>query len=209
MDKAEFLPVFIQARIQAFSDQNIRSGFAAAGLVPLDPDRVLSTLQIRPLTPPEVPLQEPWQPGTPHNPDQTELQYRAIKAYLQRRSKTPPSPTDAAIKQLLKGAQIAMHRAALYKDEAEKMRAVHERRKRKTKQRYISKQQTLSVAEAQSLIQGPIQGPTKAVVEPIQQLVDLGKVLLDKVPPGNRFGLPSYFICRGFDHTTSECLKYK
>ena len=57
VDKAEFFPVFMQARIQAFSDQNIRSGFAAAGLVPLDPDQVLSTLQIRLNTPPEAPSQ--------------------------------------------------------------------------------------------------------------------------------------------------------
>jgi hypothetical protein len=109
------------------------------------------------------------------------------QGYLQRRSKTPPSPADAAIKQLLKGAQMAMHAAALYKDEAEKMRAVHERQKRKTKKRYISKQLTLSVAEAQSLIQGSIQRSVEPSIEPIQQLVDPGEALLDEVPSGNRF----------------------
>lgn len=206
VDKAEFLPVFMQARIQAFSERNIRSGFAAAGLVPLDPDQVLSTLQIRPNTPPEAPLQQ-WQPGTPHNPDQTELQYRAIKAYLHRRSKSPPSPADAAIKQLVKGAQMAMHAAVLCKDEVEKMRAIQERQKRKkvVRKRQISKQQTLTVAEAYNLIQGPIQ----TIIEPIQQVVVPSKAVPDKIPQANEYGLPSCFICRGFDHAASECLKYK
>jgi hypothetical protein len=46
VDKAEFLPAFMQARMQAFSENNIKSSFAATGLVPMNPDQVLSTLQI-------------------------------------------------------------------------------------------------------------------------------------------------------------------
>jgi hypothetical protein len=36
IDKAEFLPIFKQARIEALSKRNTQSGFAATGLVPLD-----------------------------------------------------------------------------------------------------------------------------------------------------------------------------
>ncbi len=106
---------------------------------------------------------------------------------------------------------MAMHAAALYKDEAEKMRTVHKRRERQkiTRKRQISQQQTLSVAEAQSLIPRPVQRPVEAIVDPAPPAVVLGEALPDEVPRGNRFGLPSCFICRGFDHTASECLKYK
>jgi hypothetical protein len=42
--KLEFLPAFKEAFQAAFSEQNIRSGFRATGLVPYDPENVLSHL---------------------------------------------------------------------------------------------------------------------------------------------------------------------
>jgi hypothetical protein len=212
VDKAEFLPAFMQARIEAFSIRNIQSGFAAAGLVPSDPDQVLSKLQIRPYTPPKAPIQQTqWQPETPHNVAQLEQQVKVIKDYLQRRSKSPPSPTDAAINQLVKGCQIAMHGAVLLADENEKLRAANERQKRKraVKKKQISKKTTLTVAEAQGLMQNTVQQPIQAIVAPIQQTVVVTASLSSSTSQGNRFGLPSCFICKGFDHAASDCLKYK
>lgn len=212
VDKAEFLPAFKQARFEAFSERNIRSGFTAAGLVPLDPDRVLSTLQIRPYTPPEAPIQQAqWHPETPHNLAQLEHQAKAIKTYLQRRSKSPPSPTDAAINQLVKGCQMAMHGAVLLADENEKLRAMNERQKRKraVKKKRISKKITLTVAEAQGLIQKPMQAPIQAPDAAVQQAVVPTTSFSSSLPQGNRFDLPSCMICKGFDHAASDCLKYK
>jgi hypothetical protein len=51
IDKLDFLPALKQARIEAFKTSNIKSSFAAAGLVPLDPERVISKLNIRIRTP--------------------------------------------------------------------------------------------------------------------------------------------------------------
>jgi hypothetical protein len=50
-----------------------------------------------------------------------------IKGYLKRRSNSPPSPTDAALDQLVKGCQIAMNGAVLLIDENEKLRVANER----------------------------------------------------------------------------------
>ncbi len=47
MDKQEFLHIYPQARQRVFTSANIKSGFAATGLIPFDPNRVLSRLQIR------------------------------------------------------------------------------------------------------------------------------------------------------------------
>jgi hypothetical protein len=52
IDKAEFLPIFMQARTEALSQSNIKSGFLVTGLVPFAPDKVLLQLQIRVRTPP-------------------------------------------------------------------------------------------------------------------------------------------------------------
>jgi hypothetical protein len=71
IDKADFLAIFKQARIEALSHNNIQSGFAKAGLIPFDLERVLSQLQIRLHTPPveveavaaaqsQVPLETPY-----------------------------------------------------------------------------------------------------------------------------------------------------
>jgi len=52
IDKHEFLPLYKQARQLALSQNNIRAGFAATGLVPYSPDRVLSQLHAEYHTPP-------------------------------------------------------------------------------------------------------------------------------------------------------------
>ncbi len=68
IDKPEFLNTFKQARIEALSKSNIQSGFAATGLVPLDAEQVLATLQIKPATLSPISIvQESWHPETPHN----------------------------------------------------------------------------------------------------------------------------------------------
>jgi hypothetical protein len=58
IDKPEFLACLEKARIEAFSPSNIRSGFAAAGVVPFNPERVLSMFS-RPITPPLAPTVYP------------------------------------------------------------------------------------------------------------------------------------------------------
>ena len=84
----------------------IQRGFAATGLVPYDPNQVLSRLctQLRTPTPPtDLPRSKgKWIPETPHNVTELELQAKAIKGYIQRRTQSPPSLTDLALNQLVK-----------------------------------------------------------------------------------------------------------
>jgi hypothetical protein len=44
INKQEFLLLYQQARAKALHESNLRCGFAATGLVPYEPDRVLSLL---------------------------------------------------------------------------------------------------------------------------------------------------------------------
>jgi hypothetical protein len=51
IDKLDFLEAYPQAHMVIFSSDNIKSGFSATGLIPLNPDWVLSQLNIQLRTP--------------------------------------------------------------------------------------------------------------------------------------------------------------
>ena len=52
IDKMDFLSIYTKIHGQAFSKANILSGFSAAGLIPLNSEKVLARLNIKTLTPP-------------------------------------------------------------------------------------------------------------------------------------------------------------
>jgi hypothetical protein len=103
IDKHDFLQAYLIARTHTASIANIQSGFAATGLVPHDPERVLSKLhtQLKTPTPPSssnAQAPQPWQFKTPHDTVQLELQAEAIKGCT-----ALPTPTNRALGQLVKG----------------------------------------------------------------------------------------------------------
>ncbi len=196
----------MQARIRAFSTSNIQSGFAAAGLVPFDPDRVLSSLPLRPCTPPKAAtIQEPVPHGTPYSTTQLDIQSAAMKSFLNRNSTSLPG---LCLKQLIKGQYNHAHRLALLEDRVEKMEAIGKHRKKRAgPKRHISKKTTITVAEAQQLIQGGTKEPTQTPIAPNQEVIVSNDLPESIESQANRLGLPSCFICRGFDHLASECPK--
>ena len=60
IDKSDFLTAYLTARTEALTSNTVRSGFAATGLVPYDPERVLLKLntQLRTPTPPILSVNE-------------------------------------------------------------------------------------------------------------------------------------------------------
>ena len=61
IDKTDFLTAYTTTRQETFTYANIRNGFQATGLLPYNPDYVLSKLntQLRTPTPPPAPSNEP------------------------------------------------------------------------------------------------------------------------------------------------------
>src|SRR4051794_18637947 len=51
VDKPDFLEMYIQARALIFSEKTIKNAFKATGIVPFNPDNVLSKLIATPLPP--------------------------------------------------------------------------------------------------------------------------------------------------------------
>lgn len=57
IDKLDFLAAYPSARAEAYKPANIQNSFAATGIVPYSPDRVLSKLNIQLKIPTPSPLQ--------------------------------------------------------------------------------------------------------------------------------------------------------
>jgi hypothetical protein len=75
IDKKAFLATFGPVFDKAFSKDNILSSFRATGLVPYNPEAVLSKLKVKPRTPTPLALGlAPWQPKTPSNALEIEAQ---------------------------------------------------------------------------------------------------------------------------------------
>jgi len=86
ISKLEFLYAFREAFFTSITEKNIQGGFAGAGLVPYDPERVISELDVRirtlipPASSPGIVL--PWVSQTPHNPREATLQLILIKTRI-------------------------------------------------------------------------------------------------------------------------------
>ena len=104
-------------------------------------------------TPPPPPAFEPAPVmETPHNILQLKTQARLLH-HLLRRSRSPPSPTERALAQLLKGCEMAMHSAILLASENERLAAENGRQKRKRAQKrsYVARGGIYTAAEALNL----------------------------------------------------------
>ena len=168
IDKLDFLRAYPQAHMEAFKPETIKNGFAAAGLIPLNPERVLSQLNIQLRTPtPPCSQSTNSAPKTPHNLKQLEKQATTIKRLLRHHTQSPSSPTKTALNQLVKGCEVAMNGAVLLAKENQDLRMAHEKeiQKRKRSRRQMANIEGLSIQEGQELVQGENQG--QEVQEPI------------------------------------------
>ena len=173
IDKLDFLEAYPLARIEAFKSETIKNSFGAAGLVPFLPDRVISKLSIRlrTPTPPASRGSESsrnFTPKTPFTEKELRRQASSIKALLRTRSRSPPSPSDRALNQLVKGFRLTMQGAILLAKENKELRAANEKQKqnRTRSKRQIPAEEGLSVQEASALtiqpeeaIEAPPLGP--------------------------------------------------
>ena len=71
ISKLEFLCSFRTAFFTSMTEKNVQGGFSGAGLVPYDPQRVISKLDVRlrtPTPPAALPeIRQSWVPKTPEN----------------------------------------------------------------------------------------------------------------------------------------------
>jgi hypothetical protein len=154
VDKLDFLWIYKKIRGQALSDANARAGFQATGLIPFSPERVLSSLTVvRTPSPPQTEADSgaTWTAETPHTTDQLQRQARLVRDMLRRQSN---SPTSQAVRQLVKGCQLAMQSATILAEENTKLRASNHRQRQKRQQRrqYIAAGGVLQAQQGQDLV---------------------------------------------------------
>jgi hypothetical protein len=115
--KPEFFLAFRAAFYQTFTKGNVLRGFRGAGLIPYDPQAVLSKLDIklRTLTPPRTPNgpPSPWVSKTPQTTNEAISQSTLIKGRIARHQGSSLTPILAAVDQLSRGMQAVSSRVLL------------------------------------------------------------------------------------------------
>jgi DDE superfamily endonuclease len=201
VDKEEFLMLYVRAHAEAMTKQNIQSGFAAAGLVPFNPQRVLSTLDPVVRTPsPTRSAESIWESKTPQTVIEVKRQAQHIQEQRRIRTNTSNSPTDSAFKQLLKGFEIAVHERALFQAEAAALREANQKQQRKRKQRRtrVADGGTLTVREAQDILQ------QREVASQIRNEVRTTADQTSDKPPRKR-ARGQCSLCRSSEHNARTC----
>ncbi|KFY29453.1 hypothetical protein V491_00028 [Pseudogymnoascus sp. VKM F-3775] len=119
--KDDFFPAFHTAFNTAMTESNIQGGFRGAGLLPFDPERVISTLDLRlkTLIPPSSrpDTAQPWVSQIPNNPTEAISQSTFIKNRIAHHQNSSPTSIYTAVDQFTKGASQIMHQLALLKAE--------------------------------------------------------------------------------------------
>jgi len=162
IDKPDFLVLYQQARTAALHEKNIRSAFRTVGLVPYDPEKVLSRFLRTPSPVPQPRCQGPesqFPLQTPHNITELDAQVKALQEHRTMAAHDQTSPTDQALHYLVKGCQLAMHGAALLANENNQLRTENQRQKKKRERRrsYIARGGILTAAEGLQLAEERVQ----------------------------------------------------
>jgi hypothetical protein len=198
--KLEFLPAFKAAFTQSFTAANICSSFRGAGLVPLQPDVVLSKLDVQLRTPsPPALVEALWEARTPSNVRELEAQSTLIYERVQRHKSSSPASIFEAINQLKKGATVMMLSAELMRDRITSLERANEAasKRRQRKKKRIQKQGTLTKGEGEDIL---------AQKEADQQIER------EKRQGGERLGLRRQALarckrCRETGHNSRTCKK--
>ena len=156
--KVEFFTAFKNAFFASLGEENVRGGFRGAGLVPFNPDAVLSKLDVKLRTPtpprPSSPTTTPWVSKTPQTAYEATSQSNFIKGKVARHQDSSPTAIYEAMDQMVKGTTTIMHKMVLMKDrirELEEANRTLSKRRREKKTR-IRQGGSLTVRDAQDII---------------------------------------------------------
>jgi hypothetical protein len=158
VSKTEFFPAFYAAFQATMTEKNIKSAFRGAGLVPLDPESVVSKLDVQLRTP--TPAEEVAEPSTPwvSKTPKTVLEAQSQSEYLERRIRrhksSSPESILGALKSLAKGTKAVMHEMALVRAEVQDLREANEilSRRRRAKRTRLQKRGVMTVEEGRQAI---------------------------------------------------------
>lgn len=149
---------FREAFFISITQKTIQGGFAGAGLIPYNPGRVLSQLDIQLRTPtptgPSQDLATYWVSKTPQNPIEATSQTELIKNRIINHLNSSPTSMLQAVDQFAKGTKAIMHEMTLLRGEVNSLRTANEalsKRRRASKAR-VCLGGSLSIHAAEDLL---------------------------------------------------------
>ena len=148
--KIEFLPCFIAAFKASITESNIQGGFRGAGLVPLDPEAVISKLDVRLRTPsPCTIVDSTWQSQTPSNTLEFGSQSKLLKERIQRHADSSPTSMVEALEKFSKGAAMMAHSMVLMTKRNAELQAANEAatRRKSHKRKRVQREGVLTAEE--------------------------------------------------------------
>ncbi|OBS17525.1 hypothetical protein FPOA_26337 [Fusarium poae] len=158
VSKTEFFSAFYAAFQATMTEENIKSAFRGAGLVPLDPESVVSKIDVRLRTP--TPAEEvaspstPWVSKTPKTVLEAQFQCEYLDRRIRRHKSSSPESILGALKSLAKGTKAIMHENALLRAENQDLRQANEilSRRRNMKKTRLQKRGVMTVEEGRQAI---------------------------------------------------------
>jgi hypothetical protein len=152
--KTKFLPCFIAAHNASITESNIQAGFRGAGLIPHDPEAVLSKVDVKLRTPSPLPVEDlPWLSQTPKNILEFGSQSTLVKNRIQRHVNSSPTSIVDALEKLSKGAAYVAHKLVLSQKRNAELEAANEAatRRKSRKRKRIQQGGTLTAEEGLQL----------------------------------------------------------
>jgi hypothetical protein len=158
VSKTEFFPTFYAAFQTTMTEKNIKAAFGVAGLVPLDPESVVSKLDVQLRTP--TPVEEEAGPSTllvsktPKTVLEAESQSEYLDRRIRRHQSSSPESILEALKCLSKGTKAIMHENALLRAQVHNLQQANETlsRRRRAKRTRLQKGGVLTVRKAREVI---------------------------------------------------------
>ena len=170
IDKPDFLVLFQQARIIALTPKNIKSAFQAVGILPFDPQKVLSRLKVRTPSPrPQSPSETQVLVKTPYTTTDFQNHIQVIQQHRNQGCNSGFSqghildprftlgsqlnPTDQALHYMAKGYNMAQYEITLLKQEVGRLRDENQwkRKKKEARRSYVARGGLLQVEEGRQL----------------------------------------------------------
>ncbi|KAG7000206.1 hypothetical protein FocnCong_v013285 [Fusarium oxysporum f. sp. conglutinans] len=170
VSKTEFFPAFHAAYQATMTEKNIKAAFKGAGLVPLDPESVVSKLDVQLRTP--TPVEEEagsstaWVSKTPKTVLEAGSQYEYLERRIRRHQSSSPESILEALKSFSKGTKAVMHKVALLTAEVQHLRQANEilSRRRRAKRTRLQKGGTMIIEQGRQVID-QIDSNTQVVAE--------------------------------------------
>lgn len=184
---------------------NIESGFKATGLVPFNPEAVLSELgPVIKETPSPQSSQTSWNPRTPRTLPEIKKQSQLVLTENRKRRRSSASSAEKPFQQLLKGFKTAVHEKALLMAEVAALRAEnkHQKQKRARQKGYIREGGSITVQDGQESVQ-------KRVVreQPKDNAENIDPALLTEQLRSGRVKAPGRCSkCGSFEHNARTCI---